>query len=144
MKKFTKKPVTVEAMQLEQTAKSQRQVLEWCDGSPGPDGGVYIHTLEGKMYASTGDWVIKGIKGEFYPCKPDIFAATYVSNSQRTWQERVREELEELRNKQTSLEIFMRSEALKALDVDNRRLLIDQMHFMSGYASTLSTRLAIN
>jgi hypothetical protein len=36
-----------------------------------------IHTLEGNMIASVGDWIIKGVKGEFYPCKPDIFESTY-------------------------------------------------------------------
>lgn len=40
-------------------------------------GGFKIKTLEGEMTASVGDWIIKGIKGEFYPCKPDIFEATY-------------------------------------------------------------------
>lgn len=38
---------------------------------------LLIPTLEGDMYASVGDWIIKGVQGEFYPCKPDIFAATY-------------------------------------------------------------------
>lgn len=44
-----------------------------------PEGNVYfeIETLEGTMKASLGDWIIKGVKGEFYPCKPDIFEATY-------------------------------------------------------------------
>lgn len=40
-------------------------------------GDAYIETLEGKMYISNGDWIITGVKGEKYPCKPDIFAATY-------------------------------------------------------------------
>lgn len=39
--------------------------------------GLKIFTLEGTMMASIGDWIIKGVQGEFYPCKPDIFAATY-------------------------------------------------------------------
>lgn len=39
--------------------------------------GLKIYTLEGKMSASVGDWIIKGVQGEFYPCKPEIFAATY-------------------------------------------------------------------
>lgn len=39
--------------------------------------GLKIYTLEGKMNADIGDWIIKGIKGEFYPCKPDIFQLTY-------------------------------------------------------------------
>jgi hypothetical protein len=38
---------------------------------------IYINTLEGEMEASVGDWIICGIKGEFYPCKPDVFAKTY-------------------------------------------------------------------
>ena len=44
---------------------------------PAAAGGAVIPTLEGVMRASLGDWIIKGVKGEFYPCKPDIFAATY-------------------------------------------------------------------
>ena len=42
-----------------------------------PDGNLFIPTLEGTMTARPGDWIIKGIKGEFYPCKPDIFTETY-------------------------------------------------------------------
>lgn len=61
-----------------------------------------------------------------------------------TWQERVRNELEELRGKITNLEMFMRSPSFKQLDVENKRLLVDQFHFMSGYATTLIARLAIN
>lgn len=45
-------------------------------------GNIYISTLEGIMMASVGDWIIKGIKGEFYPCKPDIFEKTYESLNQ--------------------------------------------------------------
>ena len=41
------------------------------------DGGITIKTLEGSMRGDVGDWIIKGVKGEFYPCKPDIFEATY-------------------------------------------------------------------
>lgn len=47
------------------------------------EGGLKIFTLEGPLMATPGDWIIKGVKGEFYPCKPDIFEATYepVNNS---------------------------------------------------------------
>lgn len=41
------------------------------------NGAFVIPTLEGELYASVNDWIIRGVKGEFYPCKPDIFAATY-------------------------------------------------------------------
>jgi hypothetical protein len=53
----------------------------WCPVPPGEirRGGdiLYIGTLEGEMMARPGDWIIRGVKGEIYPCKPDIFAATY-------------------------------------------------------------------
>lgn len=86
MAKYRKKPVVIEAMQFEGTVGSANQILGWI-GSNGadarrahrtnPDRGVVIGTLEGEMTASPGDWVIRGVKGEFYPCKPDIFEATY-------------------------------------------------------------------
>jgi hypothetical protein len=83
--KFRKKPVVIEAVAWDET-KETLAILEVM-GMPvsGYSGHVtenYIHslrirTLEGTMFASLGDWIIKGVKGEFYPCKPDIFAATY-------------------------------------------------------------------
>lgn len=77
---YRKKPVEVEAIQL--TPENGEQVWNWSDSKPfyGPDGqctGLSIFTLEGRMKADFGDWIIKGIQGEFYPCKPDIFEATY-------------------------------------------------------------------
>ena len=59
MTKYRKKPVVIEA---EQNTSN---------------GAVYINTLEGKMRADPGDWIITGVKGERYPCKPDIFEETY-------------------------------------------------------------------
>jgi hypothetical protein len=73
---FTKKPVTIEARQYTRNAMEAEQVAKWCGGTQ-TDEGCIIETLEGDMLAEYGDWIIKGIKGEFYPCKPDIFAATY-------------------------------------------------------------------
>ena len=94
--KFKKKPVVIEAFQL------TREVLEsfplpenpplmvtpmnigignvMCFIERGTDmkrKGILIPTLEGTMTANIGDWIIKGINGEIYPCKPDIFAKTY-------------------------------------------------------------------
>lgn len=83
-KSFTKKPVTIEAMHL--TIESMAEVKEWCGATyysrpPLREvTGLIIFTLEGNMIAELGDWIIKGIKGEFYPCKPDIFEATYASD----------------------------------------------------------------
>jgi hypothetical protein len=81
MSMFRKKPVVVEARQFKDTSYVDVEIVRWCDGyySDNGDhaGSIAIHTLEGVMYASPGDWIIKGVNGEFYPCKPDIFEKTY-------------------------------------------------------------------
>ena len=79
--KFRKKPVIVEAIQY--TDKTAEKVIDFigntkCTWSMNELGTtLYLDTLEGGHEASQGDWIIKGVKGEFYPCKPDIFEATY-------------------------------------------------------------------
>ncbi len=74
----TKKPVTVEAILW--TGENHNDVYDFADGVAGINGNgdMSITTLEGEMKASVGDYIIKGVKGEFYPCKPDIFKSTYV------------------------------------------------------------------
>ena len=86
-KKFRKKPVVIEAVQW--TGQNSDDVLWWIDSScTDPPCADVIHagergriltmeTLEGLRRAEPGDWIIKGVDGEFYPCKPDSFAATY-------------------------------------------------------------------
>ena len=81
MRKYVKKPVTVEAVQW--TGDNRKDIWDFCtlayfntDFETG-DLHLMIQTLEGTMEASVGDYIIKGIKGEFYPCKPDIFHLTY-------------------------------------------------------------------
>jgi hypothetical protein len=74
---FRKKPVVIEARQLNfEDYDDACSLVSWCHGTAEEDG-ILIPTLEGKMLASGGDWIIKGVKGEFYPCKPDIFAETH-------------------------------------------------------------------
>lgn len=85
MAKFRKKPVVIEAVQW--TGANIETMTAHCaplgQGEPwqieppqlGQD--MTIHTLEGDHTAKVGDWIIRGVKGELYPCKPDIFAATY-------------------------------------------------------------------
>ena len=78
--KFRKKPVVIEAIQYDGTDESYEEVCRFCKGvllNPVGHRKFYIETLEGGHEASPGDWIIKGIKGEFYPCKPDIFKQTY-------------------------------------------------------------------
>ena len=82
MGKFRKKPVVIEAVQLRSPGETINEpVPNWflCDTRIHfyTSGRAEIETLEGRMHAEPGDWIIKGVKGEFYPCKPDIFAATY-------------------------------------------------------------------
>lgn len=85
VQQFRKKPVVIEAIQFN-GIDSYLDIVDWAKASgntSGSEGFEYrtpimiIPTLEGAMAASPGDWIIKGVKGEFYPCKPDIFAATY-------------------------------------------------------------------
>lgn len=79
MSMFRKKPVVIEARRLLVGSSNLVAGLAlWCDGSYNYlEDSILIRTLEGSMIASPGDWIIKGIEGEFYPCKPHIFAATY-------------------------------------------------------------------
>lgn len=75
MAKYTKKRITVEAFQWFPHMGEVGGVVFWPPGEPGRK--PTIETLEGRHEVSKGDWIITGIKGEKYPCKPDIFAATY-------------------------------------------------------------------
>lgn len=83
MAKFRKKPVVIEAVQNKGKNESHRkEMMEFMGlGSKtfrqGADGSILIETLEGTMRCNYLDWIIKGVNGEFYPCKPDIFEKTY-------------------------------------------------------------------
>ncbi len=100
-KRFIKRPATIEAMQLTDDPVEWNAVYKWIEDNtlgsfeplpviqglkPYPESGVsidplngrlIISTLEGLHWADEGDWIIRGIQGEFYPCKPDIFESTY-------------------------------------------------------------------
>ncbi len=98
--RFRKRPVEIDAEKFDGTPESGAAIVEWArqfgvedvefhpflaDHFKGdlkvyvahPDPFMRIKTLEGVMTASVGDWIIRGVAGEFYPCKPDIFDATY-------------------------------------------------------------------
>jgi hypothetical protein len=76
---YRKKPVVIEAIRF--GGSNHDEIFRWAGWDmvivKNDRSVLVIPTLEGDMTASAGDWIIKGIKGEFYPCKPDIFAATY-------------------------------------------------------------------
>lgn len=91
---YRKKPVVIDAVMATGSAESNREIIDWTRGSSTPasmdkrprgrDDGetvdvpwLTIATLEGAHWVDPGDYVIKGVAGEFYPCKPDIFVKTY-------------------------------------------------------------------
>lgn len=85
MPKFRKKPVVIEAVQFVDNYSAD-EIMKWAgdvvdmDDYEPSDSQCYVlgvKTLEGYMLAQRGWWIIKGVKGEFYPCAPDIFEATY-------------------------------------------------------------------
>lgn len=82
--KYRKKPVVIEALQFVDKVDRVAELSEFMDNQElvvnyeNPNNPVMkIETLEGVMTASEGDYIIKGVNGEFYPCKPDIFEKTY-------------------------------------------------------------------
>lgn len=85
MNRYRKKPVIIEAMHFnnnnESDDKTMNEICLWVnknDGKARHDGtNIFIETLEGEMRSEFGDYIIKGVEGEFYPCKPNIFKKTY-------------------------------------------------------------------
>ena len=86
-RRFRKKPVEIVAVPFEGGAAAAAPIIDWVLAHGGTaryhgrvlgmDEHIAIDTLEGVMRASIWDWIIRGVGGEFYPCKPDIFQATY-------------------------------------------------------------------
>ena len=73
--RFRKKPVVIEALQW--TGNNFKEIKEFCPSAILDEGQLCIHTLEGLMYAQLNSWIIRGVKGEYYPCRGDIFYETY-------------------------------------------------------------------
>ena len=87
MPSYRKRPVVIEARQFttnnEAGSPQMDELVNWINQGRSTAGAwhngtdLFIHTLEGEHRAIVGDWIIRGVAGEFYPCKPDIFKATY-------------------------------------------------------------------
>mgnify|MGYP004655390481 FL=1 len=80
IEQFVKKPIIVEAVQW--TGKNEHEIMKFvgshcCLVNKSNGKALIINTLEGDHYASVNDWIVKGVKGEFYPVKPDIMEQTY-------------------------------------------------------------------
>lgn len=85
---YRKRPVVIAAMQFDGSAESAGAIIGWAGEAPVENETSHVFfneiaktlvipTLEGDHRAGAGDWIIRGVQGEFYPCKPDIFEATY-------------------------------------------------------------------
>lgn len=156
MPKFTKKPVTIEAMQFTDLSINQclrfvnafggKAQVEECISRENPLGypEMRIKTLEGVMTASDGDWIIKGVNGEFYPCKPDIFEKTYAPavDGADTHIGRMEAEYKELTDKSTKLDSFIyQNPIFKGLDGVERSSMVNQLSAMKTYLFYLNDRL---
>lgn len=79
MAKYRKKPVVIEAVQYHHGEQPHDLAQDHLEGRIDyhEDGTMSVMTLEGQMRAESGDWIIRGVNGELYPCKPDVFEKTY-------------------------------------------------------------------
>lgn len=75
VRKYRKRPVVIEAIQY--TGQNLAEIMKWCPDLQLGRVSPYIKTLEGDMSVGTGDWIVKGVKNEFYPVKLDVFEVTY-------------------------------------------------------------------
>lgn len=146
--KYIKKPVEIEAVQFLDTTESIEELSDFIgkeirvDYQDRNNPCLKIETLEGTMKASVGDYIIKGVKGEFYPCKPDIFEATYVPSE--TPLDRMKIESHGLNERLRKLKSFIDQMDLLnkvLLDEDDKKLLIIQYGNMLAYAHTLDMRI---
>ena len=149
MNQYRKKPVVIEAIQF--NGKNAEEIEQWSNNnvkrglvSEDTLTKVYleIETLEGTMTAQLNDYIIKGVSGEFYPCKPDIFEKTYDSET-TSFKERLIKEHEELSDKLNKLYTFGSTEKFKELDPIHQQLLVIQSGSMATYNETLKLRLGL-
>lgn len=142
MNQYRKKPVVIEAWQ----NSDENEFPAWVDSADvgrEPGGVILINTLEGVMKAMPGDYIIKGVQGEIYPCKPDIFEATYDSVP-KNHIERMEVEASELQDKidgaQKFLDSFQEEDAPLICD-EQFDLIEKQVKFMKAYLLTLRRRI---
>ena len=159
MNLYRKKPVVIEAVQFRQTSSSDSGCFvdnsseiaafmgQGVSVAKTDDGRtcIEIPTLEGVMQASVGDWIIKGVNGEFYPCKPDIFAKTYdaaIEDTLQPHQRRVVEEKAELDERRQKLGAFKNSAMFPSLPWQEQERLNTQAHLMTMLSGVLGERIA--
>ena len=151
--KYRKKPVVIEAIQINESTDLKNNFLKkfFEDGvifeNIDPvNRGIYIKTLEGDLKVSKGDYIIKGVKDEIYPCKPDIFKMTYekVENSEGTWESRLAVETKELSEKVNKLHTYMATDGFYKLPREDKDLLYAQETAMMQYLQVLGKRCELH
>lgn len=150
MKQYKKKPVVIEAIQFVDDAERILEIQEFMGGGllrvnyEDPENPfIRIETLEGEMKAMVGDYIIKGVNGEFYPCKPDIFEKTYDEEKETTFLDRLHIELKDLYSKMDKLSPFIESGKIDEVITDpyQNNLLRLQHRIMSRYINILECRI---
>jgi hypothetical protein len=148
MPKFVTKPVVIEAVQHfgdmgTRTAEIPVWLIDACSSgvvfARGKD--TFIKTLNGDVKVSDGDYIIRGVKGEIYPFKPDIFDTTY-SSAETTHQQRVVTEKTELDVKINALQTFISYRFTVPLPIEERARLQRQLSIMLDYSHVLGERIA--
>lgn len=144
--KYIKKSVEIEAIQFLDTPERVCEIAEFMGGDlrvnyeDKDNPFIPIETLEGTMKASVGDYIIKGVKGEFYPCKPDIFEQTY--DCVETPLDRMWREINELVDRFAKLDAFMKTAKFLSLPTETVGLLEAQYGAMLAYNHVLQLRAA--
>lgn len=150
---YVKKPVAIQAVQF--TGGNYGEILDFCYGTPteahihksedDTTPRLIISTLEGDHHVSVGDYVIKGVKNECYPCKPDIFELTYDQKSahhkEDTFLSRMFVEHDELATKATALCRFINSENSKNIAPEHLNVMKEQLEAMNKYLKALKWRI---
>ena len=151
MSKFRKKPVVIEAFRYtgDLYTNGEFNCPDWAveayeNGTfvSHGQGELYIKTLEGEMLVSVGDYIIQGVNGELYPCKPDIFRKTYDS-TETTVLGRMEKELKDVRIKVGTLGIFTGKPEFFKLSNAQQELMIEQLGYMEKYHNTLEKRIKL-
>lgn len=144
--KYIKKSVEIEAVQFIDTPERICEIVAFVGGDrrvnyeDKDNPFIPIETLEGTMKANVGDYIIKGVKGEVYPCKPDIFDATY--DCVGTPLDRMYREIDELVDRFAKLNAFMMSDKYLEVPSDIVGLLQIQYGAMMAYNHALQLRAA--
>lgn len=151
IKQYRKKAVTISAIQYKPS--NIRATFAFCkpdlssdalDGVAAMRAPLFIETLEGTMEAKYGDYIIQGVAGEFYPCKPDIFTQSYemaTPEAEETYLTRMIVEYAELDAKYQKLSAALAGPRSEKIDKQSWQMMEEQHQSMSAYRQTLAARI---